>query len=44
MKYYHHFYSQCDVLLLSALEKFKNNSFKNYEFCPSHYLSALALS
>ena len=44
MKYYHHFYSQCDVLLLSVLEKFKNNSFKNYEFCPSHYLSALALS
>ena len=26
------------------LEKFRNNSFKNYGLCPSHYLSAPGLS
>ena len=41
----HDLYSKCDVLLLAdVFEKFRNNSFKNYGFFPSHYLSALALS
>ena len=35
----------CDALLLAdVFEKFRNNSFKNYGLCPSHYLSAPALS
>ena len=30
---------KCDVLFLpDVLEKFRNNSFKNYGLCPSHYL------
>ena len=45
MKDYHDLYLKCDVLLLAdVFEKFKNNSLKNYGLCPSHYLSAPALS
>ena len=45
MKDYHDLYLKCDVLLLAdVFEKFRNNSLKNYGLCPSHYLSALALS
>ena len=44
-KYYHYLYLWCDVLLLAdILEKFKNNSLKNYRLCPSHYSSTPALS
>ena len=44
-KYYHYLYLWCDVLLLAdVLEKFKNNSLKNYRLCPSHYSSTPALS
>ena len=44
MKDYHDLYLKCDLLLLAdVFEKFKNN-FKNYGLCPSHYLSASALS
>ena len=32
------------VLLADVFEKFRNRSFKNYEFCLRHYLSAPALS
>ena len=36
---------KCNVfLLVEIFEKFKNNSLKNYGLCPSHYLSAPALS
>ena len=36
---------ECDVLLLSGvLEKFRNNSLRNYGLCPSQYLNASALS
>ena len=36
---------KCDVLFLpDVLEKFRNNSFKNYDLCPSHYLIAPGLS
>ena len=35
---------KCDVLLADVFEKFKNSSLKNYELCPSHYLSTPALS
>ena len=39
------FYLKCDVLLLKVIfGKFRNNGFKNYGLCPSHYLSAPALS
>ena len=41
MNDYHDLYLKCDVLLL---EKFRNNSLKNYGLCTSHYLSAPALS
>ena len=45
MKGYHNFYLKCDILLLAdVLEKFRNSSFRNYGLCPSHYLSAPALS
>ena len=45
MKDYDDLYLKCDVLLLAdVFEKFRNNSFKNYGLCPSHYLSAQALS
>ena len=38
IKDYHHLYLKCDVLLLTnATEKFRNNIFKNYGLCPSHY-------
>ena len=43
VKNYHCLYLKCDVLLLvDVFEKFRNNSLKNYGFCPSHYLSAPA--
>ena len=32
------------MLLADVLEKFENNSLKNYGLCPSHYLSAPGLS
>ena len=45
MKYYHDLYLKCDVLLLAdVFEVFRNNSLKNYGLCPTHYLSAPALS
>ena len=45
MKDYHNLYLKCDVLLLTdVFEKFRNNSLKQYGLCPSHYLSAPALS
>ena len=45
MKGYHNFYLKCDILLLAdVLEKFRNSSFRSYGLCPSHYLSAPALS
>ena len=45
MKDYHNLYLKCDVLLLAGVfEKYRNNSIKNYGLCPSHYLSAQALS
>ena len=44
MKDYHDLYLKCDALLLAdVFEKIRNNSLKNYG-CPSHYLSAAALS
>ena len=37
-------YLKCDVsLLVDAFGKIRNNSLKNYELCPSHYLSPPAL-
>ena len=45
MKDYYDLYLECDVFLLAdVFEKFRNNSVKNYGLCPSHYLSAPALS
>ena len=45
MKDYHDLYLKCDILLFpDVFEKFKNKSLKNYGLCPSHYLSAPALS
>ena len=45
MKYYHDLYLKCGVLLLAdVFEKFRNNSLKNYDLCPSHYWSAPGLS
>ena len=45
MKDYHDLYLKNDVLLLAdVFEKFRNNRFKNYGLCLSHYLSAPALS
>ena len=41
MKDYHHLYLKCNVLLLAdVIEKFRNNSLKNYRLNPNHYLSA----
>ena len=45
MKDYHDLYLKCDVLLLEDIfEKFRNNTFKNYGLCSSHYLSTPTLS
>ena len=45
IKDYHKLYLKCDILLLAdAIEKFRNNSLKNYGLCRSHYLSAPGLS
>ena len=45
MKDYYDLNLKCDVLLLAdVFEKFRNNSIKSYGLCPSHYLSAPALS
>ena len=42
---YQDLYFKCDVLLLAdVFDKFRNNSLKSYELCPSHYLSARSLS
>ena len=44
MKDYHNLYLQCDISLQAdVFEKLRNNSFKNYGLCLSHYLSALAV-
>ena len=32
------------MFFIDVFEKFGNNSLKNYELCPSHYLGAPALS
>ena len=38
-------YLKCDVLVLAdVLKKLRNNGFKTYELCPSHYLIAPAFS
>ena len=45
IKDYHELYLKCNVLMLpDVFEKFRNNSFKNYVLCQSHYLSAPTLS
>ena len=45
IKVYHDLYLKYDILLLAdVFEKCRNNSLKNYGLCPSHYLSAPALS
>ena len=45
MEDYHDLCLKCHVLLLTdVFEKLRNNSLKNYALCPSHYLSAPALS
>ena len=45
IKDYHDLYLKCDVLLLSdVFGHFRNNIFKNYRLCLSHYLSKAALS
>ena len=45
MKDYHDLHLKCDALLLAyVFEKFRTNSLKNYGLCPSHYLSAAAMS
>ena len=45
LKYYLDLYLKCDVLLLAdVFEKFINNSSNNIVLCPSHYLSAPAVS
>ena len=42
---YQNLYLECDKLLLvHAFEKSRNNSLQNCGLCPSHYLSAPALS
>ena len=44
MKNYHDLYSERDVSLLAdVFEKFRNNSFKSYGLCPSHYFRASGL-
>ena len=38
MKDYHDLYLKFHVLLLDdVFEKFRNNSLRNYELCPSHF-------
>ena len=45
MNNYHDLYLKCNVLLLAdAFEKFGNKCLKRCGLCPSHYLSAKALS
>ena len=45
MKDYHDLYLKWNILLLAdVFEPFRNNSLKNYGLCPSHYLSAPALT
>ena len=45
MKDYHYVYLKCDALLLvDVFEKFRNNSYRNFGLCPSHYLRTLGLS
>ena len=45
MKDYQDLYLKCDVsLFVDVFEKFRNNSLKNCGLCPSHYLSAPALT
>ena len=45
MKDFHSLYLRCDILLLSdVFENFKNRCLENCGLCPSHYLSAQALS
>ena len=45
LKDYHGWYLKCDALLLAdVFENFRNNIKKNYGLCPSHYLSAPALT
>ena len=45
MKDYRNLYLKVVVLLVAdVLERFRNNSLKNYGLCPSHYLRAPALS
>ena len=45
MKDYHNFYLKSDVLLLAEVfENFRNRCLESYGLCPSHYLSAPALS
>ena len=45
MKDYHDLHLNWDVLLLGdVFEIFRNDNLKNYGLCPSHYLSAPALS
>ena len=44
-KDYHNLHLKCDILLSAdVLESFRNNNLKNYGLCPSHCLSAAALS
>ena len=45
IKDYYTLHLDCDVLLLADVsEEYRNNSLKHYGLCPSHYLSAQALS
>ena len=45
IKDYLDWHLKCTVLLLTdVFERFRNSSLKNYRLCPSHYLSAPALS
>ena len=45
MKDYHDLFLKWDVLLLvDVFEKFRNDTFKNYGLCLSHYLRAPGLS
>ena len=45
MKDDHDLYLKCDFLpWADAFQKFRSNSIKDYGLCPSHYLSAPALS
>ena len=41
---YQDLYLKCNVLLLAVFKKFRDEIFKNYGLCPSHYLSATGLS